>query len=252
MIMGRKKFCILTTQRSGSAWLKTLLNNHPKVKCFGEVFLYRGPKGGKYSDPHYLRYYDFKKRENIVRPWSVFKYMDSFFDDYPGEYEAIGFKLMYNQLFARPEICLSLLKHKYKIIHLIRENYLDRILSCEGQKQLSNPHPTTNVTISPIYLEPSSLVSKLNTMDFRVRSFRGILKMYFLGSMEVMYKDLCTQTDFTVDSLLKYIGCQSTPTGNYSSPLKKIIKGNYKEKILNYAEVKEVLNSSKYSKFLGN
>ena len=76
--------------------------------------------------------------------------------------------------------------------------------------------------------------------------------MYFLGSMEVMYKDLCTQTDFTVDSLLKYIGCQSTPTGDYSSPLKKIIKGNYKEKILNYAEVKEVLNSSKYSKFLGN
>ena len=35
----KKKFCIITTQRSGSAWLVSLLDSHPQIKALYEIFL---------------------------------------------------------------------------------------------------------------------------------------------------------------------------------------------------------------------
>lgn len=90
----RKKFCVITTQRSGSAWLTTLLDSHPHIIAFDEIFLSRTPR--KPQDRYYLRFYDFRKQNSAQRPWITFKYLDSFVNSYHEPHQFIGFKVMYN------------------------------------------------------------------------------------------------------------------------------------------------------------
>jgi LPS sulfotransferase NodH len=74
-----KKFIILTTQRSGSTWLTDLLNNHPHVRCYSELFLNRDRPNEikpwhQEADPNDF-FYSYKKNSKIPRPFSTFKYL---------------------------------------------------------------------------------------------------------------------------------------------------------------------------------
>jgi LPS sulfotransferase NodH len=125
----KPKFCVITTPRSGSTWLATLLDSHPQIKSFEEPFIWRADRPN-WTDQEFPTYYDYKTSVHQKSIFTLFKYLD-ILNSYKSEtdFNIIGFKIMYNQIQENPEVMVKLLLDKYRIIHLIRQNYLDVIIS---------------------------------------------------------------------------------------------------------------------------
>ncbi len=124
----RTKFVVLTSQRSGSAWLISILRKLENTSAYGELFLGRKRVPGKMewdSDFAYPRFIETEASGLAIRPLSVFSYLDELYRQ-PG---AVGFKLMYSQLRQYPEILAYLVRHHISVVHLVRQNHLDVVIS---------------------------------------------------------------------------------------------------------------------------
>jgi len=120
-----RKVCILTTQRSGSTWLSTLLDSNPQIQGFRELFI---DQEFVFPDTQVSTFSLYQRNNQGSRPGITFEYLSKL-DSYLGDQEAIGFKLMYDQLLDYPELIFKFITEKYKFIHLVRENHLDMVIS---------------------------------------------------------------------------------------------------------------------------
>lgn len=241
-----RKFCILTTQRSGSTWLRELLDSHPKIRTFGEIFLWRD--NHRWSDEYLTSFYDFSHAHSVMRPWSTIQYLDQL-NHYPIEYNLIGFKLMYNQLIPKPEIIAKFLADRYKIVHLIRNNYLDTIISIENQKQNGLTHLTNKVKTKSVYLNPDSLLKQCTTQANKVKVARAFLKILPLPVLEISYESLCDNPPQILNTITEFLGVSSSGV-EFKSVLTKISSSAYPDKISNYEDVKRLLSESQYASLL--
>ncbi len=239
----KPKFCILTTQRSGSAWLVSLLDSHPQIKAFYEIFLAHWA-----GDDFIVSFPNYQKENAGLRPWITFKYLNEL-DRYPGEHETIGFKIMYNQLGRHPEILAKLVADNYKIIHLVRENYLDIAISSASMVQNGLIHSKTDVNAKPVTLEPSSLLKSLSRQEGFFNLAQLILKTLPLPKLQITYQDLCQDQRATLNLLTNFL---EIPNSEYilSSDRKKVNKGSYRQKIANYEQVMQALSGTKFEKML--
>lgn len=105
----KQKFCIVTTARSGSGWLYTLLDSHPQIKAFSEPFIWRKYRP-YWTDKQFPSYYDFKNSVSKKSLWTLFKYLD-ILDSYKDEknFDIIGFKVMYYQIIENPELLIKII-----------------------------------------------------------------------------------------------------------------------------------------------
>jgi LPS sulfotransferase NodH len=261
------KFCIITTQRSGSTWLQELLNCHPQINIFGELFLWGKNRSEwmKKSLPeiyynHHTtsksetdiqlersmpKYKDFKIKHKLkLRPWSIWQYLELLEnnDRYP---YAVGFKIMYNQLLPRPEILIKMAAKNYKLIHLVRQNHLDVFISKSSMKQHGLVHLKDDIDPKKVTLDITSLLQKLKFRDGMISTARQALKLVPCPLLEITYESLYSSRDDILDSIVKFLDIQDMNI-DYTSNLRKINKGLYHEKIENYEEVKEALLKTKF------
>lgn len=258
------KFCILSTQRSGSTWLTELLNNDPQVVTLGELFLWRNktnklstivPKDyqNQYSSTQTMKistptFCDFATSKSGVRPWIIFKYLEQF-DVYSEKYSAVGFKLMYNQLLLRPEILVKFAIDGYKIIHLVRKNYLDILISKASMKQHGYVHLKSNIDTLPVTLEISSLLQKLSFREFVSITIQKLLNILPNSVLEISYESLCSDKTKAMSHITDFLEIPSKEI-EYISSLKKINSGSYHKKITNYEQVKEILEGTRFQNLL--
>jgi LPS sulfotransferase NodH len=242
------KFCILTTQRSGSTLLQELLDSHSDIKVLREIFLNKKPKN-IWADPNLISFYEFKNERVSIRPWITFQYLNKL-DAYPGEHKAIGFKLMYNQFSLYPEILLKLIADRFKIIHLVRDNYLDVVFSKINAIENDLFHTRTEVEMNSIQVNPSFLLKKLYQQEMTVKLAYSILKIMPNSVLNISYNCLCDNRGVTLNSVLNFLNISNTEI-DFKSSLQKISKGSYKEKIANYDEVYQRLAGTKFKKWLG-
>lgn len=243
------KFCIFTTQRSGSSWLGTMLNSHPQIKECGELF-FRSRKP-KLTDPNFQSFFEFQQEHlSEFRPQLVFEYLKKL-DQYTNEYDAIGFKLMYGQIIRRPEVLIKLFTDKYKIIHLIRDNYLDVILSTQLAREYRLFHSQVEVEVGKVTLEPSWLLKSLHKQDLKVKAAKLLLTALPNPVLEITYNQLYQNTDGTLAEILSFL---QIPERNQEfvleSKLRKINKKNHREVIANFSDVKAALATTKFADFL--
>ncbi|MFC1479388.1 sulfotransferase domain-containing protein [Planctomycetota bacterium] len=241
------KFVILTSQRSGSAWVISILNKLDNTTAYGELFIARErkPKDKETwdSDYAYPRYIEEKSKKISIRPFSVFSYMNTLYRN-SGH---LGFKLMYGQLKKYPEILAYLTCKRIKVIHLVRKNHLDVIVSFAIKNQIKRAHPTSGEEVPDsikIDLNPDTLIARMKKLRRNVSIARKMLKWSFLPHMEIAYEDLLEDT-----SNYKYISdflSIDLQTDNFESHLVKIRKGDHKDVIENYTEVKELLQGSPF------
>jgi hypothetical protein len=122
------------------------LTKHPEVGGYGEVLLpeVKGrptwPPGAE--DRPFLAVY--LRERGISQPrvrghYHLFPYLDHLYEPRRG-LRAIGFKLMYDQVLRYPEILLYLRARKVRVIHLVRTNLLDIVLSREALALRRHPH----------------------------------------------------------------------------------------------------------------
>ncbi len=165
------KFRILTTQRSGSNWLGSLLNSHPQIRVCGEVF----NQSSSNTDPTVTFFNQFQKIHSTRSPGLTFKYIDWFNANFEGTYCSVAFRLMYNHLHKKPEILSKLIWDHYKIIHLIRENHLDALLSYRHAEKTNIYHVKAHVNMAPVHFEPLVLLRKIEDRDKEIKKVIRIL-----------------------------------------------------------------------------
>ncbi len=123
------KFIILSDYRSGSNLLMNLIKSHPNAHCYSELFygkkIFWASKVYGKSEANSKALY--------LRKQSPLIFLDKYcFRKYTKLMQAVGFKLMYFDLFKNKSIDLNNLLSHYpdlKIIHLKRKNYLERFVS---------------------------------------------------------------------------------------------------------------------------
>ncbi len=245
------KFCLLTTPRSGSTWFLSLLNSHPQIGAFGEAFLDKPANKSAWHNQAFLpadRYCSFRQSTRSIRPWSTFQYLEWLVEEFSEGRRALGFKLMYRQMLKQIEILPKMIQDRYRIVHLVRDNYLDVLISETIMRKRGKAHSNKEVDSQRVYLKPSSLVRVLKAKKIRVEVAKFVLRKLPLPVLEVAYKSLLQDLEAT---LCKTTGFLSVPSyTGYESAFKKISSAPDWERIENYEEVREALVGTAFSSLL--
>ncbi len=247
-----KRFVLLTTTRSGSTWLVDLLHQHPDVTMFGEMFHPHKRKWfvGSGDLPEYV---EFPRKK--PRPFSVFHYLDEL---YAASSQAVGFKCMYAYLRFYPELLYYLPRYQIAVIHLVRENLLDVVISHERMRQTGITHQSEtgervvwnrglNKNTDVIYLDPDQTLKFMQKRERQVRIMRSLTAILPGPNIELQYEKLSTNRD-EILRLYAFLGVSSESAG--ASQLKKIVTKERQDVILNWHELSSVLEKTPYRRFL--
>ena len=244
-----KKHCvILTSQRSGSTWLGDVLNNHDDVESHGELFLPQKrltpPLAGRGD---YQRFIEVTTNSNLPRPIRVFRYLDAL---YRRSSPIVGFKLMYSQLWGHPEILLYLAMHRIRVLHLIRRNHLDVIVSEELARLTGTSHVAAGekVEIPGVVLNIKTLLTRIAKKEKKVNIARRIVRVSTCPTLEVFYEDLVRE-DSELQKVLRFLDIRESGNGLRSTLAKRNTK-NRCEAISNYLEVETLLRATPYGHLL--
>lgn len=243
------KFIVLTTNRSGSVWVMSTLNSLNGVTTQGELFLPRKRVAEKRWDSEFARPRYIETKAGLgLRPFSVFSYLDSLYNDAPGIF---GFKLMYAQLGAYPEILPYLIWHSVRVVHLVRRNHLDVLISYAVKARLGQAHLLQGQSAPEdmrVELDGEKLIKRMEWLERKQNLARAMLRGCRLPHFEVAYEDLYrNRNEFRqICDFLSVNSEEALP----ESTLVKIRKGGHRDVIKNYSEVKERLYGSRFATLL--
>lgn len=245
--------------RSGSTWVSDVLHHLNNSTAYEEMFL--RPSDGKKrvkmesqtssylqesigSYPNYFRW-----RKNYgLRPFSVFRYLDRFY----AQEGSVGFKLMYGQLQNFPEIWLYVIANKISVVHLVRENLLNAIISQVHSKTATVPHsiiedrdkiPTINIK-----LDPHTTLVALRRKQRWIRWVRKLLELSHVRYIEVLYEDLLQNPESFLP-LFIFLGeedIDEIPTSRFV----KLINSDHRELISNYPALEQGLAGTEFANLL--
>ncbi len=244
------KFVVLSTQRSGSTWVVDMLTSHPRVVAYSELFMHGGegvPKWGQEQDlPYWQTYARGKRGGRLARPYWLWRYLGQAFSERP-EIDAIGFKLMYSQLtsIVKP-LMPALWLRRVRIIHLIRRNALDVVLSKEaGAAREGRLHARDGEQVEPVRLrlDTDDLLRRMTLHERAIAGARVRFKRVGLPYLEVVYEDLVGDNGGFA-SLFEFLSVEPAPV---SSSLQKLNPTVHEELIENYGEVRDALEGTQYA-----
>lgn len=241
-----KKFVVITTQRSGSIWLINLLDNHPNVKCSGELYKYNDDI--KYPE---FSYYKFK-RENVVnRVRSIIfpsllikKHLNYYYNH--DKRKVVGFKLMLNQINRNKSIYEYIKSNNIVPIILIRKNIIHRYISNELAKKNNIWFSTDNQKEVPKVKLQISLEHMFHQLEILERQNNVLFSINDnLKGCLIYYNDLKSSRDREMKKICDKL--QIDRNIELTSNIKKIVsKKSYSNLIVNYDEVEERMKNSKY------
>ena len=241
------KFVLISTQRSGSTFIRTSLDSHPKIQCIGETFLPR------YGVPLSFRHFVAGKHLRSLRNWLdrrrlVFEYLDQLYA-LPGV-EATGFKFMYSQARRIPwryPMVLDYVADKgIRVIHVIRRNTLKLYLSRESLKLRRMAHSTKPIDVQRIAVDTHRLEAELEAIEEEMARWRERLKP--LRPMDLCYEDFVANREMETRRLLKYLDVSEHH--DLTSQLVQLSPTLIKDLVVNYDELERVLRETRFAGFL--
>ena len=247
------RFVIISTQRSGSTFLRTSLDSHPNIRCHGEVFLsHYGEASG------YREFYDSnwmgRIRHIVKRKKLVFSYLDQLYSGSDLKVTATGFKAMYGQLkrlpYRYPMLLDYIKSNDVAVIHHIRENPLHTLISRYRLGATGIAHAKSDkdhlAAQTKLKINTATLISDLNGIQSQKNWWKK--RLYRFNCIEVRHEDFVSNTEFESRRILSFIGADENIV--LQSPLKKIGTKPYQETLLNYSEVVNALMNTKYEQYL--
>ncbi len=242
-------FVVFTTQRNGSTWLMSVLNGLDGVSAQGELFLPRprSPETRWDSDFALPRYVESNRQYGPVRPLSVFKYLTALYR----RGGTVGFKLMYSQLRRYPEILPYLVKKRVRVVHLVRRNHLDVLISFAVKREIGKAHilsPEDRPSEVRVELDTRSLMRDMRKLELKHAVGRLVLRLARLNHIEVAYEDLVADhMQFVhVQEFLGVPAGQGVPRSN----ILKTRTAGHQQVVANYDDVRAVLRGSRFEHML--
>jgi LPS sulfotransferase NodH len=249
------KFVLLSTQRSGSTWVIDMLNSHPAVIAYSELLLEGAsgrPKWGGAKDRDFWNdYFETARarRPSMDRRDLLFEYLDSVYAA-RNDCRAIGFKLMYGQFGAFPELLDYMEERDVAVVPLIRENPVDVLLSkaIAVQRGVFHSRGEESPGVIKVSLNPGELLSRLHAHQTEVEQKRKTFSRSGLSYLEVFYEELMSDCG-RFGAVLELLGAapEDVPL---TSCLRKLNKVPHSQSIENYEAVANVLHQTPFERFL--
>lgn len=183
-------FVIISSHRSGSNYLSSLLSSHPGIMSIGELYnpsvLFAAP--GK---PHLHGNRFAKIIRDIMPVWFL---RHAVYHTYPSRIHAVGFRYFYTHAEGKFKPVLDYLinEKSIRIIHLKRKNLLQRYVSlCSAQKTGIWTVPASSELTQPpvqLHLRPKDCLAYFTSMENYVHSFNRHFRHHRL--LEIEYEDL--------------------------------------------------------------
>ncbi|HEX6929283.1 MAG TPA: hypothetical protein VF267_08535 [Gammaproteobacteria bacterium] len=222
------------------------INSVPGTQGHMELFYHsprRAPPRAGCND--YPRFVEVRRG---LRPAAVFRYLDEFYSR-PG---TIGFKLMYPHIRQYPEILLYLLMHRVSVIHLVRNNHLDVILSEHLANKSGRFHAVREEDYEQkevISLDPATVAESVRWLDRKQRMVRAMLRALPVPVHEVSYESLCHDNSAFI-SVCDFIGIAGEREDREKSHLVKTQRSPHSRVISNYQEIRAALALAGYQHLL--
>lgn len=247
-------FVIFATQRTGSNWLMSMLDSHPAIASYDELLGGTGSDWGRpdveFFEPYFERHS--KRRDILARARWLFRYLNELYSPRRGT-EATGMKLMYNQLWHNPSVLIYMIRHRVRVVHLVRMNRLDILISEETAEARQRYHAWKDdvVETPAVTLDPQRVISWLKTLELRVRIARSILTLLPIKYIEVSYEKLMAEPSLVYD-ILAFLEVDMQPgSPGLVSGFRKLNTYKRPDLIENYAEVESALRGTRFEHFLG-
>jgi LPS sulfotransferase NodH len=249
-------FMIFANQRTGSTWLMDMLDMHPAVASYDEL-LRAGASGrgkwGRTDQQFFEPYYTGHHRNSKYTPRALwlYRYLDQFYSPRRGT-EAIGMKLMYDQLRDNPWTLTYMVRHRIRVVHLVRTNLLDVIISAEAAEARQQYHAWQSdpVEVPVLTLNPATVTSRLAALERVDKVARSMLTVLRIKHIEISYEQLMADS-FHVSDVLTFLDVNTQPgSKSLDSRFKKLNTARKRDMIDNYAEVMSALEGTRFERFL--
>jgi hypothetical protein len=247
-------FILLSTQRSGSTWVIDMLNSHPRITAYGELLLEDG-RGKRYGGELDLEFFDeflevrIGQQRNESSREILFQYLNKVYE--PSEdLQALGFKLMYGQFGAYPDLKDYLIGNEIAIVHLIRVNLLDILISKETAVRRNVFHYPAEERPQEVKvrLDPGQILTRLEEQEREVERVKKRFTAFGIPYREIFYEELAADAAKFID-VLEFLGVRPL-SFSLRSRLRRMNVLSQSELVSNYAEVKAVLAGSNFVSFL--
>ena len=239
-------FVILGTQRTGTTLIRTCLSSHPDVHCVGEAFeLGRRPYKQEDGYWYFRRQSPAHRIAALFRPrQSVAQYLHELYSD--TSHAAVGFKLMYSHLQARPYLWSQLESLDLRVLHVTRRNVLKTLISRRSAASSGVYHVSGNHRANKIQLDTSNLLRDLQIIAAEEKQWRSMLRpdTPYLG---LVYEDYLVDQAQSNTQICEFLGI---PARSMHSELKKVNPDSLREILGNYEEVQAALQGSEFAKYL--
>jgi len=250
-IVGKSNFVVLTTQRTGSSMFMDVLNGYPDIEGHMELFLdQKRTSPGIAGANDLIRYFEWKDLNFSFRPFSVWKYLSKLYAKTP----TVGFKLMYSHLRNYPDILPYLIFKKIKIIHLVRRNYLDIIISEKIAELTGKSHTIDKAEVNSekLFLDPVSTLNKVLKLDSNTQKIRRLIsKLVMCNRLEVYYEDVVNDPVTTLRKVKQFLDIDIS-ADQIQSNLKKRQTKKKSEIISNYDEIYSTLINAGFGRLLND
>jgi LPS sulfotransferase NodH len=240
-------FIILGRSRVGSNLLRTLLNAHPQIAAYGEVF-----RDAQSFDWDHFGYFQSRGMRSLMRNDPV-RFVDArILGRYPSLYRAVGFKLFYYH--ARDGAAASVWPYlqnrpDLRVIHLKRRNLLQTHLSrkraaLSGRWVNTSGRPNGSSQPQAIRLDYQECLDDF--VETRTREEEG--DRYFTAhpKLEVVYETLSADYRNEAGRVHEFLGVDARPADPATfrqrrEPLAALIA--------NYDELKEQFSGTVWQEF---
>ena len=247
----KTEFVLFGIQRTGTTLLYTLLDSHPSIVCFGEVFQdVDTPCHPTLGTKRYKSYIDMSVSRRVLdfvnRKYMISTYLGNMVS--AREYEAKGFKFMLDQVKKYPEVLNIMQQNKFKIIHVWRSNIL-KILASRVKAELTGIYVSQNsVDCSKIHLDGASLIEKLEDIKTKQRELLKIINGLRLDYISIQYENLSTNRERELGKILDFLEVDND--FNLTTYLTKINPDKLIDVIANYQEIAEMLRGTENEAYL--
>lgn len=107
------------------------------------------------------------------------------------------------------------------MIHLVRENYLDVVISGKIKDELLPAHTRVKIEPKKVYLEPSWLMKNLKKRDLKHKVANIFLAITPNKVLNITYNNLLLEREQTLILIADFLNLNSTDKNIFNSELKK-------------------------------
>ena len=228
-----------------------MLNSHPRVVAYTELFIHGASTRTKWAGEKDVDFWQVAVRQpgapggRLGRARLLWRYLGQVYRDRPGV-DAVGFKLMYSQLRVSKPLVPALVLRRVRLVHLIRRNALDVVLSKETGAARGSLHAPAGEEVSmvTVHLPTDGLLERLAEHEEDVERARARFRRLRLPSLEVAYEDLVRDEERGFAEIFDFLGVGQT--GALSSSLQKLNPTSHEQVIENYDEVRALLTGTRF------